>query len=45
MVQPQGIRVIRQVIGPPQLAVQQPQQVYATAGSPTIQAMPTAIMQ
>ncbi|CAF4748837.1 unnamed protein product, partial [Rotaria sp. Silwood2] len=45
LVQPQGMRIIRQVIGPSQVAIQQPQQVYSTAGSPIIQTVPTNVMQ
>ncbi|CAF2857811.1 unnamed protein product [Rotaria sp. Silwood2] len=45
LVQPQGMRIIRQMIGPSQVAIQQPQQVYSTAGSPIIQTVPTTVMQ
>lgn len=45
MVQPKGVRVIRQVIGPTPGGIQQPQQIYSPNGQPLIQAVPTTLMQ
>ncbi|CAF1470444.1 unnamed protein product [Rotaria magnacalcarata] len=44
VVQPQGVRIIRQVIGPSQGAMQQPQQMYSTMGAPMVQAVQSNFM-
>ncbi|CAF0763193.1 unnamed protein product [Adineta ricciae] len=45
VVQPRGVRVIRQVIGPAQGSIQQPQQVFSPNGPTLIQAVPNGLIQ
>ena len=45
MIQPKGVRVIRQVIGPAQGGMPQSQQVYSQSGPAMIQTVPAGYMQ